>query len=175
MSKRSIYSIYIFLPLVLALLPLTITAQEIIFEVHFDSSFISTENENPVLASGVDFDQGISGYGVAIDSGDLLQYPLLNNINTSEGSLSLWVQPKWNPGDVLHRILVLGKDPRNFAIHVDEGKQLAFAVNTSQLEGKPIKVAFGSAENWRTNDWYFLTFTWNPEMIIIYVNGKKVG
>jgi hypothetical protein len=179
MPTRSIYKIitticWLF-TVTLVLNPQTIAAQEIIFEVHFDSSFVTSENENPVIASGVDFGQGISGSGVAIDSGDILQYLLLYNLNASEGSLSLWVQPNWNPGDILYRILALGKDPRNFALHVDESKQLAFAVNTSQIEGKPIKVAFASAENWSENNWYFLVFTWNSDRVVIYMNGKKVG
>ncbi len=155
--------------------PLPAAAQQIIFEAKFDSTYHSEENDAPVVASGLSFAKGVSGQGVVFDSGAILQYTLQDNIKTSEGTLSLWVQPNWDPGEVLYRIMVLGNEPRNFELHVDEGKQLAFSVNTSQIENKPIKVAFASADGWRANTWYFLTFSWSTEKIVIYVNGKKAG
>ncbi len=151
------------------------TTPQVIFEANFDDTLLSTENESPLMSSGLDFQSGVSGKGVLIESGDVLQYPVSGNISPLEGSISLWVKPNWNPGDILYRVLVLGKEPRNFEVHIDEGKRLAFSVNTWQLEGKPIKVAFAEVDYWRANTWYFLTFTWSSTEIAIYINGKKAG
>lgn len=149
---------------------------QVIFEATFDNTLATTENEEPVAAAGLTFENGVSGEGVLIDAGDILQYPVQGNLKASEGSMSLWVRPTWDPGGVLYRILVLKwQQFGNFELHVDEEKQLAFAVNTAQVEGKPIKIAFASADNWKANTWYFLTFTWSSDNIVIYVNGRKAA
>ena len=153
----------------------TTASAQILFEANFDDTLITTENEAPVESSGLSFEDGISGNGVSIGSGDILRYSGQGNIEASEGSLSLWVRPNWDPGSILYRILVLGNTLHNFEIHVDEGSQLAFSVNTAQVENRPIKVAFASADNWTANNWVFLTFTWSSEDIVIYVNGKQAG
>jgi hypothetical protein len=153
------------------------TAQtpNLIFSASFDTTLISSENEEPVMEMGISFENGIFGSGILIEEGDILQYATANNLNQQEGSLSLWVKPNWNPGEILYRFFVLGNEPRNFEAHMDEGSSLAFSVNTWQIDDKPIKVAFGNGGDWKKDSWYFLTYTWNGEEIRIFVNGNEVA
>lgn len=148
---------------------------QLIFEATLDGTLTSTEGEEPTDDKGLEFVTGLSGNGVFMGFEDILKYPLANNINSQSGTLSLWVQPSWDPGQILYRIFVLGDNPRNFEMHMDEGSNLAFSVNTSQVEGNPIKVAFGYGGNWKQNSWYFLTYTWDSNLIKIYVNGNLEG
>ncbi len=155
--------------------PPTTVFQQVVFEANFDDTLLSTENEAPVETSSTTFENGVSGKGVLIDPGDVLRYAGSGNIDASAGTLSMWVRPNWNPGTFLYRIMVLGNTLHNFEIHVDEGSQLAFSVNTSQIDGKPIKVAFADTDNWAADNWIFLTFTWSSEKIVIYTNGRHAG
>jgi hypothetical protein len=147
----------------------------LIFEASFENTLVSAEGEEAAEGTGLSYASGIAGQGVLIESGDVLQYPVFNNLNASEGAMSLWVRPGWDPGGVLYRIMVLGNDPRNFELHMDEGSNLAFAINTSQVDGKPIEVATAYAGEWKKDFWYFLTYTWSSENLKIYVNGQLQG
>ncbi len=135
----------------------------LIFEAKFENTLDSEEGESTTLDSGLSFEAGVSGMGALIEEGDVLQYAVQNNIDVSAGSMTLWVRPNWDPGDLLYRILVLGKDQRNFELHMDEGRSLAFSVNTFQIEGNPIKVAFADGSDWKKDNWYFLTYTWSAD------------
>ena len=104
----------------------------LIFEASFENTLVSKEGEEAAKGTGLSYESGFSGMGVLIESGDVLQYPIHKNLSASKGGMTLWVSPGWDPGEILYRIMVLGDDPRNFELHMDEGSNLAFAVNTSQ-------------------------------------------
>jgi hypothetical protein len=164
-----LFNIFYISPLLIAQVP------NLSFEASFEDSLDSKAGVKAAVSSNLSFRAGVLGKGVFIDSASVLQYPIQDNINATAGSMTLWVRPDWNPGELLYRIMVLGNEQRNFELHLDEGGSLAFSVNTFQLEDKPIRVALGYAGNWQRDNWYFLTYTWNADQLKIYVNGQLLA
>lgn len=160
------------LPAVLFLFPTmpTMRAQNVIFEAGFNNTLQSAEGERPVNTSGSSFASGVADQGILVEEGDILQYDLSNNIMAHQGSVTLWVNPNWTPGEVLHRIIVVESSPV-FELHVDESASLVFAMFSDQIE---TRVAAGHVGDWKAGDWHFLTFNWGADYIEVYVDGIRI-
>lgn len=146
-----------------------IFAQSLIFEASFNNSLESAEGESPKNTSNIGFVNGFFEEGILVPKGAILQYDVSNNILANQGSISMWVQPNWSPGDTLRRLLVVESNPV-FEFHVDEGSNLVHAMFSDKIE---TRVASGNVSNWNANDWHFLTFNWDQNKVEIFVDGFK--
>lgn len=153
----------------------TLSQSTPIFFASFDENFLSEEGEEPYEISGVSLQASSFGQAAEIMAGDILQYPIANNIDPEQGSLSMWLRPYWNQNGIFHRFFVLGDNPRNFEIHHDEGANFAFAVNTWNQNNQTIRVAFADGQGFTADTWHHLVYTWNSERISIYLNGVEIA
>lgn len=150
-------------------------APQLTFSADFNTDLKSDAGEDPFNASGVSLVPGFSGNGAEIKDGDILIYPANGNVIAEKGSLSFWVKPNWNPGTILHRFFVFGEDPRNIEVHLDEDSNLAFTANTWAANDLPGVFLFAGAGEWKAQEWYFLTYTWDEQRMRIFVNGQLVS
>src|SRR5262245_11081896 len=63
--------------------------------LRFNDTLSGEQGQAPVSASGVSFEAGILGSGAYFAPGNQVFYPSSGNINASEGTLELWIKPRW--------------------------------------------------------------------------------
>lgn len=143
----------------------------LIFSLDFENGLLTHDSESPSMAGDINFTSGISGEGICFGRYDTLQYLANGNINHSEGSLSVWIKPNWEPGHNLYKILYYGRNPKHFEMHVDENSLVAFGLNSASMQEKQIKVAFGDASYWGKGDWHHIAYSWSSEKISLYIDG----
>jgi hypothetical protein len=102
-----------------------------------------------------------------------LFYGGAGNLNSTEGTVELWIKPNWNGNDSRHHYILQHGGAGGMLIGKDSANNLRLIMNRyGSAGGVEIDTGFNIAD-WRANQWYHLAFTWSSsqKVIRIYVNG----
>jgi len=135
-----------------------------------------TPSSQPVTSANAD---PAAPHDVAFQSGDV-QFPTAGQVAIPidatiqhEGSVSLWVQPGWQPGNEDDATLVQLGDRLRLKKNVDvlrleaADAEAGNARDTPDL-GVPIT-------DWNPGEWHHVTATWKDDSLSLYVDGDLVG
>ncbi len=141
----------------------------------FDNYLEGVEGEKPLSSPQRPiYAGGLFSPGLAISSGTYLTYRNNNDLNPQEGTLELWIKPKWNGNDSRSHYILRQGDSGGILIGKDSANNLRLILNRKGANGQPeIDVGFSIAD-WKVNNWHHLAFTWSNsgKVIRIYIDGQ---
>jgi hypothetical protein len=139
----------------------------------FNNTLTGAQGETPLVSTGVSFGQGVRGAGLSLPAGNRLFYGSAGNINSTEGTIELWIKPNWNGNDSKHHYIVQHGGAGGLLIGKDSANNLRLILNRyGAAGGVEIDTGFNIAD-WRANQWYHVAFAWSSsqKVIRIYING----
>lgn len=125
--------------------------------------------------------EGVRGAGLLQQPGERCSYPIAGNLDTSQGSFSIWVKPlNWDghSGKFRHFLVATPADGHVMLLYLYPiGDEAVFNY---------IRVGAGTPENatWRAGapvdflkrgEWTHLVSTWDAAQVRLYANGRRVG
>ncbi len=112
-----------------------------------------------------------------------VSYPAEGNIDLAQGSVDMWVQPRFDPQVEVERA-TRGRYNRSlFGVELANGDHWGFYWNIddrcvrfyNRVGGKvQITLPSRAPQPWKQGEWHHVAFTWGDEAVI-YVDGKKVA
>ena len=147
---------------------------------HFDRSLAGTNGATPVESSGVSFEPGRWGDAVSVAKGGVLKYRVAGNLRLDDGSIEMWISPKFDGTDPLytqynHALLLY---------HSPAGDQFLVSGNMSGnfYCGSVVKHKFagaggGSISTWKAGTWHHIAFTYSTGRVRqrFYVDGALIS
>ena len=125
--------------------------------------------------------EGVRGAGLLQHKGERCSYPIDGNLDTSQGTFSIWVKPlSWegHSGKFRHFLTVVaGPTYRQLVYLYPVGDEAVFnyiQVNAGTPEeatwrgGAPVDIL-------QRKEWTHLAATWDAHAVRLYANGKRVG
>jgi len=115
---------------------------------------------------GVDF-SSLQGYSARV-SGEIL-------LSTRSGSISLCLMPEnWHGQDQKrHEFLFARGNDTQLQVFCEAGGSLLHVVMGSSLEDSAHVTT--SISDWKPGKWHFLTISWNPQVLILYMDGERAA
>lgn len=151
---------------------------------HYERSTSSTFGTGALSSSGVAFDTGKFGKGLYLQSGGQLNYPAQNLLNLSEGTIEMWVAPRYNGSDSVfdntgYPVFFYAAGNGDY-LSVGEafpGRVMAaFASANGQSKGA-YNATTGNISSWKAGDWHHIaaTFSASANYIRFYLDGVKIA
>jgi hypothetical protein len=97
-----------------------------------------------------------------------VEVPEVGTVSGSRGTVSLWLQPQWEPGN---------QDDATLA-QLGETLQIVKNVNFVRFELLHAEgmLGVGAPVNaWQAGEWHLLTATWNGNELALYLDGQLVN
>jgi uncharacterized lipoprotein YddW (UPF0748 family) len=160
-----------------------ITKQQQTFSLHFDKLPAEeiSRNISIRIQGGTRIPKGVSGHAWRLTPGDYLSLDLKDKLNTSEGTVMLWVRPHWQSADTTsHTFLSFtwsGKD-RAYGTLSRGWWEPAGAKRTYFILNNQDHAHVSKLIEYEPNGWTHLACTWkagNPGYLRLYVNGFKAA
>ncbi|MBI4026672.1 MAG: hypothetical protein HY360_16940 [Verrucomicrobia bacterium] len=155
-------------------------AEEPLFHAPFSESLdaeISQGSVKPASKKGVyEFPKGAFGPGLAVGAPEsFLMYPAHQNLHGEEGTVSLWIQNDWEPGDdKFHMFWTLLANGRfNLYKYGGGDNKLIFLVE-GRNNGSTVSAVISIA-SWEKGGTHHLAATWAPGVVNLFVDGVKVA
>ncbi|MFN7928978.1 MAG: BACON domain-containing carbohydrate-binding protein [Blastocatellia bacterium] len=145
-----------------------------LLELRFENGSLNgAQGETPTQSSGITAQAGINGQGLYMDRGNRLTYPSELNINSTEGTIELWMKPSWNGNDGQnHAILRYGLSG-SYMFLGKEGNNLRLALNRASDNGSLELDVFTNIQNWQADQWHHVAAVWSNagQFLRLYVDG----
>ncbi len=131
---------------------------------HFDNSPVSTSGVRPVQSRGISFVPGRWGSALSVERGGILEYPLAGNLDLRNGSIEMWISPRFAGTDPVYvkynHALLLYQSRAGDQFLVSE------SVTRGLYAGSVVGHSFagaggGDISTWRPGEWHHLAFTWS--------------
>ncbi len=149
--------------------------------LHYDGSLTSTSGIAPSAAAAIAYDTGKFGRGFYLQSGAPPAYPAASLFNVSEGTVEMWVAPRYNGNDpalatASYTIfqyaaangdrLAIGKNGHAIFINGNTNGQYQSAYSVNPGDG-----------SWKAGEWHHLaaTFSASANRIRFYMDGVKIA
>ncbi|MDP8214392.1 MAG: LamG domain-containing protein [Candidatus Euphemobacter frigidus] len=157
-------------------------AGDVSFHAHYNLDYRTVEGVEPSRAEGLSLTDGVVSIptgepvrGVLVDEGDWMEYDFPPGFNLEEGTVEFWFQPHWNSGEHPQETFsFLRTRPfhgNGFCMSKDGANNYRFFISSPTGESG---VAYGVGSQLKENNWYYMTATWNPDEICLYLNGEPV-
>ena len=141
--------------------------------LHFDGDLLGVDSEQPEVASGLTFEEGVFSEGVRIDDVDQLDYSTTGEFLPAEGTIELWFQPTWNGSNGLDQCFLHIADgiPDPMLVLKDGADNLRFLMGADDSEAYQAANLSGI----QAGEWHHLAITWTiPGSMRTYVDGVEV-
>jgi hypothetical protein len=138
--------------------------------LHFENQLTGEAGEEPTLATGHSFTEGVLGSGVAvIEPETIIEYGTEGNFRADAGTIEFWVKPRWNGDDRrAHHFVSLGDE---LTLAKDGANNLRFFFRADDSEAYQAYDLSG----WRMNEWHHVAVTWTiPGTMRTYVDAVQV-
>lgn len=135
------------------------------------------QGEIPVQASTVVFQPGVSGQGLYMDRGNRLTYTSEGNINSTEGTIELWLKPTWAGNDGQNHTILRYGASNGYMVLGKEGNDLRLALNRANENGSLELDVFTSIQHWQAEQWHHVAASWSNtgQFLRLYVDGILVS
>ncbi len=140
---------------------------------HFNDDLLSTNDEAPLIANGIDLLPGLFGNAVSIEKGesvtrgDSLWYPVPAGFNAAEGTVEFWLQPRWI-GQEFYSIQLFNLG--EIRVQVNYPSNLRFFMLTDDNETGCYRI-----NDWQADEWHHIAITWKiPGYQLLYVDGVEI-
>ncbi len=149
--------------------------------LHYDNALTSTSGIAPSIASGVAYAAGKFGTGMYLQSGGAPAYPAADMFNVSEGTVEMWVSPRYNGTDPAFAAAMYSIFEYSAANgdHLEIGKN-GHAIFINGVTNGQYQSAYNSTagdSSWKTGEWHHLaaTFSASGNRIRFYLDGVKIA
>ncbi len=144
--------------------------------LRFNSTTDGEVLQNAHTSTGIGTFNGLLDKSGYFDQNENLQYNASGNINDSVGSFEAWVKPTFEPqpGGGDHTILQWGGSG-GILIFINGGSTLRFIVNRYSPSGTPELNINYDVQDWNINEWHHIAYTWNSDLLELYIDGSKVS
>ena len=173
--------------LALAAVPAFALPPGLLFHVSFDKLTTDADfakgDPHSSLKIGLDLRaaEGIRGTGLLQHRDERLTYPIPGNLDTSQGTYSVWVKPlSWDghSGKFRHFLVATGQPSYVMLLYLYPIGDVA-VLNYVHLNDKTPQEATWRAgapvDMLKKGEWVHLVSTWDAKSLRLYANGKKVG
>ncbi|NLC58901.1 MAG: LamG domain-containing protein, partial [Armatimonadetes bacterium] len=159
----------------------------LLFHASFDTlttnADVAQGDPRSSLAVGLDLRsaEGIKGTGLRLERGERCSYSIPGNLDTRQGTFSIWVKPlNWDghSGKFRHFLAVTGQPGYVMLLYLypigDEAVIQYINLNAGTPEeatwsaGAPVEIL-------QLRQWTHLVSTWDSQAVRVYANGKRVG
>jgi hypothetical protein len=141
--------------------------------LRFDNSLNGESGETPTIATGTNFQAGVSNQGVLLPAPNQLFYQSANNINATEGTFECWLKPTWNGNDGQGHFILQYGGGGGIVIGKDGANNMRIILNRFGVApGGEVGVAF-NVGSWTANQWHHIAFTWSnsAKQLAVYIDG----
>lgn len=125
--------------------------------------------------------EGVKGYGLLQQPGERCGYPLAGNLDTRQGTFSIWIKPLNWDGDrgQFRHFLVVQKWPE-YSLYT----YLYPIADKALFQYLQLDAGSPKSATWRAgtgvevlqrNRWIHLASTWDSQAVRLYVNGRRAG
>lgn len=146
--------------------------QHTLLLLHFNDDLAGAQGEEPIQATGVAFEPGIFGKGAYFSLENQVHYASAGNINSTQGTLEFWINPKWRGNDGQGHVVLRHGLAGGMLFFKDGGNYWRSIVNRYGEDGKPeLGVGINVSAEWQPNEWHHCAFTWSNDDLKLYVDG----
>ncbi|NIA14290.1 MAG: hypothetical protein GWP08_09420, partial [Nitrospiraceae bacterium] len=147
------------------------------FRLSFEHEFETSSGQRPSVAADVAFVRGRTDrWSGEFRSGAVLAYPTEGNYDPRQGTIELWVKPRWDAEKMTGSAFFWGVDS-------DPGKENRTVLGFLGREGKAV-VHFGddgalsgvsARVDWRAGEWHHVAACWDEEQHCraLYIDGER--
>ncbi len=141
---------------------LTVTSELAVF--HFDNSLSSTSGIQPSRMEKTSFVPGKWGSALAIAPGGILAYPITNNLDLHNGTIEMWIAPRFEGADPIyakynHALLIYNLPNADHFVVAENSLRSFYA---GSIVGKQFTGAGGGdMSSWRQGRWHHVAFTYS--------------
>lgn len=156
----------------------------------FEDMAANAVNGAKGFEKNIELVEGKSGKGALFAKGSFLRFPAQGNIDYREGTVEMWVKPKWRGDDDGYHYFFAGNisDAKNAnSIHLSK-KRYSGGVLMGQIDsqadeaGAPQEeravpggddLSPSSVANWQENEWHHIAFSWDyaNKTLKLYIDG----
>ena len=112
--------------------------------------------------------------GTATRIAERLTYPTSGNLQTAQGSLSLWVNPEYGPSTAQTRTFFDARTPGGNGMRLYRNTTDKLVLQIGDDTNKKETVSSGIM-NWRENTWHHIVATWDRERQKVFVDGTLIA
>lgn len=138
----------------------------------FENNPNGLSGETPTQAD-LTYNAGTFGQAANISTGSNgLTFSTTDNLNTSEGSLEVWVKPLWDGDDGQSHVILQAGTSGGMLMEKDGGNYLKIILNRW---GGTSEISLGyNVAHWEAGQWRHIAYTWGNQQVCMYVNGEPV-
>ena len=112
--------------------------------------------------------------GTATRTAERLTYPTSGNLQTAQGSVSLWVKPEYGPSTAQMRTFFDARTPEGNGIRLYRNTTDKLALQIGNGTTHKTTLSPGIL-NWTANTWYHVVATWDRHSQKVFVNGALIA
>ncbi len=159
--------------------PLGVNPPAQLFLLHGDSSVATADGAQPLEVSGVTYEDGRWGNSLVVERGGVLSYARAGQLDVNEGSLEMWVAPRWDASNPIYssRTLTLfqyrAQNGENMSISQSSDTGILYAGGTVRGQWESAYGGAGRTRLWQAGEWHHIVFTWSASAsrMQFYVDG----
>ncbi len=122
-------------------------------------------------ADAVVFGPGVVGEAAAVGGERPIWIPTEGRLSPERGTVELWVQPAFTPGDGAdHPVLSAG-----YSLHIGITPEGLLAALLAGEDGAGLDVAAGDVRGWAEGTWHHVAVTWDGDVIALYADGAELA
>ena len=110
----------------------------------------------------------------ATRTAERLTYPTRGNLQTAQGSLSLWVKPEYGPSTAQTRTFFDARTAEDNGIHLYRNTADKLALQIGKGTTHKTTVSSGIL-NWTANTWHHIVATWDRQSQKVFVDGTLIA
>jgi Glycoside hydrolase 123, N-terminal domain/Concanavalin A-like lectin/glucanases superfamily len=168
------------------------SSKKLLLRLPFDGTSAPTQTEGVIKKKKDTISEYIEGRkkrkAAVISKDSMVSFNWLDNKLSKSGTLMFWVKPlNWSGSSPLAEAFISlygdakGKDPHgSMVLYANSHKKKALVVSCSRKTGfaEPVKGVskvggLANINNWKTNEWRHVVFTWNKQRMCLYIDGQK--
>ncbi|MBS1811226.1 MAG: hypothetical protein JST84_23890 [Acidobacteria bacterium] len=144
-----------------------------LLSLRFENVLTGDQGEVPVQSASVTFQTGISGQGLYMDRGNRLTYSSEGNVNSTEGTIELWLKPSWNGTDGQNHAIFRYGTSNGYMLLGKEGNVLRMVLNRANENGSLELDVSTDVQSWQADQWHHVAASWSNtgQFIRLYVDG----
>ncbi|MBU0980904.1 MAG: right-handed parallel beta-helix repeat-containing protein, partial [Nanoarchaeota archaeon] len=148
-------------------------SDDVLFMAHMNNDSDSEEGESAYREYNITWVDGISGKAANFTKKSNLTYNAPGNFNHTNGSVSVWIKPSWEPDDgASHIIFANYHDPSNyFWMGKYSDDFLYFMIQGSAYRGPLVAATSVLAKD----TWSNIVGTWNSTKVELWVDGNMIS
>ncbi len=142
----------------------------LLLHLNFDENISGHSDQTPTAFNNITYQQGINKQAAFLGENSFIEYSAADHIDAQSGTLEFWVKPSWDTDTEDSYVLEFGGCGGILIFRNFRGFRTIF--NRFACDGLPELGTDHSIQDWSSDQWHFVTVTWQEGLIQYYVNGE---